>query len=104
MRANLPGYRTKDEELEWQRRDPLARFEMRLIDEKLGAADRLKQIRHEVEHEPEEAVAFGVASAEPTVEVIESSEYAPRIEVSEPARHAAGARVILFVQALNEPL
>src|SRR5256885_139008 len=38
MRANLPGYRTKDEELEWQRRDPLARVEMRLIDEKLGAA------------------------------------------------------------------
>src|SRR3989442_5065754 len=51
MRANLPGYRTKDEELEWQRRDPLARFEMRLIDEKLVAADRLKQIRNEAEHE-----------------------------------------------------
>src|SRR3989442_5900692 len=51
MRPNLPGYRTKDEELEWQRRDPLARFEMRLIDEKLVAADRLKQIRNEAEHE-----------------------------------------------------
>src|SRR5439155_878923 len=69
MRANLPGYRTKDEELEWQRRDPLARFEMRLIDEKLVAADRLKQIRNEGEHELEEAVAFGVASAEPIVEL-----------------------------------
>src|SRR5437667_175217 len=104
MRANLPGYRTKDEELEWQRRDPLARFEMRLIDEKLVAADRLKQIRNEVEHELEEAVAFGVASAEPTVEIMESSVYAPHIEVSEPARPAAGTREITFVQALNEAM
>src|SRR3989441_238987 len=104
MRANLPGYRTKDEELEWQRRDPLARFEMRLIDEKLVAADRLKQIRNEAEHELEAAVAFGVASAEPTVEVMESSVYAPHIEVSEPARPAAGTREITFVQALNEAM
>ncbi len=104
MRANRPGYRTKDEELEWQRRDPLARFEMRLIDEKLVAADRLKQIRNEAEHELEEAVAFGMASAEPTVEVMESSVYAPHIEVSEPARPAAGTREITFVQALNEAM
>jgi len=104
MRANLPGYRTKDEELEWQRRDPIARFEMRLIDEKLLTADRLKPIRDEVEHELEEAVAFGKASAEPTVEVMERSVYAPHIEVSEPARPAAGTREITFVQALNEAM
>src|SRR5215470_10768784 len=104
MRANLPGYRTKDEELEWQRRDPIARFEMRLIDEKLLTADRLKQIRDEVEHELEEAVAFGMASPEPTVDVMEGSVYAPHIQVSEPARPTAGTREITFVQALNEAM
>src|SRR5437867_10986173 len=77
---------------------------MRLSDEKLVAADRLKQIRNEVEHELEEAVAFAVASAEPTVEVMESSVYAPHVEVSEPVRPAPGTREITFVQALNEAM
>src|SRR3989442_2014451 len=104
MRANLPGYRTKDEELEWLRRDPIARFEMGLIDEKLVAGDRLKQIRDEVERELEEAVAFATASAQPTVALIEPSVYAAHIQVSEPARPASGTREITFVQALNEAM
>src|SRR2546430_12532754 len=35
---------------------------------------------------------------------MESSVYAPHIEVSEPARPAAGTREITFVQALNEAM
>ncbi|HEV2057430.1 MAG TPA: thiamine pyrophosphate-dependent dehydrogenase E1 component subunit alpha, partial [Methylomirabilota bacterium] len=50
MRANLPEYRTKKEELEWMEKDPVARVERRLMD--MGATDMdLKEMRLRVEGE-----------------------------------------------------
>src|SRR5262245_26932088 len=84
MRANLPEYRTKAEELDWMQRDPIARLERRLLE--AGVSDvRLKELREEVERELERAVEFGKASAEPTVEIMEAAVYAPHARASEPA-------------------
>ncbi len=101
MRANLPDYRTKEEEIEWIERDPVARVERRLID--MGVDEvRLKELRQHVEGELEAAVAYGIESPEPTVEVMEAAVYAPHARVAEPASRAG--REMTFVEALNAAL
>ncbi len=102
MRANLPEYRTKEEELEWMARDPIARLETRLVDENLVPPRRQKELREAVEVELDQAVAFATASAEPTVELMEAAVYAPHVRVSEPAVRTG--REITFAQALNEAI
>ncbi len=99
MRANLPEYRTKQEELEWMEKDPIARVERLLRDER-GVGDvRLKELRQRVEGEMEAAVAYGVESPEPTVEAMEAAVYAPHLRVIEPADRTGPERT--FVEALN---
>src|SRR6266851_5698276 len=51
MRANLPDYRTKEEEREWMERDPIARLRNRLVDEKRATPMRLKELEESVELE-----------------------------------------------------
>jgi 2-oxoisovalerate dehydrogenase E1 component len=100
MRANLPEYRTKEEEREWMERDPIARFANDLKDKKLVMPMRLKELDESVELELDRAVEFAKASPEPTVELMESSVYAPHVEVSEPA--ARTGRDLTMAEALNE--
>jgi 2-oxoisovalerate dehydrogenase E1 component len=102
MRANLPDYRTKQEELEWVERDPIGRLEVRMR-ELAGITDlRFKELQEGVERELDEAVRFATASPEPTVELMEASVYAPHVAVQEPGARAG--REITFVEALNEAL
>jgi len=102
MRANLPDYRTSEEELEWMERDPIARLERLLLD-RPGVTDaRIKELREGVERELDEAVRFATGSPEPTVELMERAVYAPHVEVREPERRAG--REITFAEALNEAL
>ena len=101
MRAYLPEYRTKEEELEWMARDPVARVERRLIEG--GVSDlELKERRRKVEGELEAAVAYAVESPEPTVDVMEAAVYAPHIRATEPGSRAG--REMTFVEALNAAL
>ncbi len=102
MRANLPDYRTKEEEREWMERDPIARLESALVEGGIVSPSRLKELRELVEAELDEAIAFATASPEPTVELMEASVYAPHVRVSEPAVRTG--REITFAQALNETL
>ncbi len=102
MRANLPEYRTKEEERQWIERDPVARLREHLLDKKLATPMGLKELEETVEVELDRAVAFAQASPEPTVELMEASVYAPHIEVSEPA--PTGGREITMAEALNEAL
>jgi 2-oxoisovalerate dehydrogenase E1 component len=101
MRANLPEYRTKEEELEWMARDPIARVERRLIEGGLSDLE-LKELRLKVEGELEAAVAYAVESPEPTVEMMEAAVYAPHIRATEPASRAG--REMTYVEALNAAL
>jgi len=102
MRANLPEYRTKEEERAWVERDPIARFANDLKDRKLATPMRLKELEESVELELDGAVEFAKTSAEPTVELMEASVYAPRVEVTEPAVKAG--RDLTMAEALNEAL
>jgi len=102
MRANLPEYRTKQEELEWMERDPIARLERRLLEEHGVTEMRIKEAREAVERDLDEAVRVATGSAEPTVELMEASVYAPHIQVSEPATRAG--REITAAEALGEAL
>lgn len=102
MRANLPQYRTEDEEREWMSRDPIARFEQWLLDKtRRLSPTRLKELREAVEIELDQAVQFARASPEPTVALMESAVYAPHIEVREPLP-APGGRELTFAEALRE--
>src|SRR5206468_4412122 len=102
MRANLPEYRTKQEELAWMERDPIARLERRLLEVHGVTEMRIKELREAVERELDEAVRVAAGSPEPTVELMEASVYAPRIEVSEPATRSG--REITAAEALGEAL
>ena len=102
MRANLPEYRTTQEEREWMERDPIGRLERRLLDEKLVSSQRLKEIREQVEGDLDGAVRFAMAGPEPTVELMEASVYAPHLVVPEPVLRSS--REITFAEALNEAL
>ncbi len=98
-RANLPDYRTKEEEREWMQRDPIARLRAEL--ERRGATVmKLKELEESVELELDRAVAFATASAEPTIEVMESSVYAPHATATEPSDRSGPERTM--AEALNE--
>jgi 2-oxoisovalerate dehydrogenase E1 component len=101
MRANLPDYRTKQEEREWMEKDPIARLHGEL--ERRGATImKLKELEESVEAELDRAVGFATASAEPTVEIMEASVYAPHAPATEPADRGGPERTM--AEALNEAL
>src|SRR5438067_3624619 len=101
MRANLPDYRTREEEREWMERDPIARLRAEL--ERRGATVmKLKELEESVELELDRAVAFATASAEPTIEVMESSVYAPHATATEPSDRSGPERTM--AEALNEAM
>ena len=101
MRANLPSYRTKEEELEWMEKDPVARVERRMVEVGVGELE-LKEMRRRVEGEMEAAVAYGTESPEPSVEVMEAAVYAPHATAPEPASRTG--QEMTFVDALNSAL
>jgi 2-oxoisovalerate dehydrogenase E1 component len=102
MRANLPDYRTKEEEREWIERDPIARFGRHLVDGKQATSMRLKELEEGVEVDLDRAVAFGTASPEPSVAIMESSVYVPHVDVAEPAGRDGPERTM--AEAINEAL
>jgi 2-oxoisovalerate dehydrogenase E1 component len=101
MRANLPDYRTKEEEREWMERDPIAR--LRAVLERRGATVmRLKELEESVEVEMDRAVTFATASPEPTPALMESSVYAPHPRAAEPTDRSGPERTM--AEAINEAL
>jgi hypothetical protein len=63
---------------------------------------RLKELEQAVELALDEAVRFGTASPEPTVEMMEASVYAPHASWDEPK--VRGTRQLAINEALNEAL
>ncbi|HEX9820912.1 MAG TPA: dehydrogenase E1 component subunit alpha/beta [Methylomirabilota bacterium] len=103
MRANLPDYRTREEERQWMERDPVARFGAELVDTRRVLTPlRLKELEESVEVELDRAVDFGKASPEPTVEIMEASVLAPHPAVTEPADRGGPERTM--AEALNAAL
>jgi len=102
MRANLPDYRTKEEEREWIERDPIARFGNLIVEQKLLTSIRLKELEQAIELALDHAVRFGQEGKEPTVELMEASVYAPHARVPEP--RLPTSRQLAMTEALNEAL
>jgi TPP-dependent pyruvate/acetoin dehydrogenase alpha subunit len=65
-RGDPGGYRDKAEQAEWTGKDPIERMRRRLIGDFGVAAERLDAIEAEAQARVEAAVAFAVASPEPT--------------------------------------
>jgi len=66
----IPEHRRKAEVEEWRRRDPIVRFEKRLLEEHLITHQEQEKIKREVENAIEEAVNFAKESRYPGVETV----------------------------------
>ena len=95
MRANLPAYRAAEDEARWKARDPIARHAARLGLE-------LPPFEAEAADAVEQAVAFGRASPEPTIEALAPAILAPfQPATQEPP---PGDRAITYAQAITEAI
>jgi 2-oxoisovalerate dehydrogenase E1 component len=98
MRANLPRYRSEEQEAQWQGRDPLLRLtsllEAHRVDVKSLDAQALQRIA--------EAEAFGRASPEPTLADMEGAVTAPHAKHVEPV--GLGGREITYTEAIREAI
>ncbi|RKY65882.1 MAG: pyruvate dehydrogenase (acetyl-transferring) E1 component subunit alpha [Candidatus Latescibacterota bacterium] len=66
----IPEHRRKAEVEEWRRKDPIVRFEKRLLEEHLMTHEEQEKIKREVENAIEEAVNFAKESRYPGVETV----------------------------------
>ena len=64
-RSDPRTYRTKEEEAEWQTRDPIPRFREWLVADGSASAGELDELEADVERTIDEAIAFGDASPAP---------------------------------------
>ncbi|MDP2964599.1 MAG: thiamine pyrophosphate-dependent dehydrogenase E1 component subunit alpha [Pelolinea sp.] len=64
-RSDPRGYRSKEEEQEWLKKDPIPRFERWLLEGKHASDTDLAQIREKIENEIDEAIAFAESSPLP---------------------------------------
>jgi len=87
MRANLPDYRTKQEEARVDGEGP--RRPRRATPDHMGVGElRLKELRQRVEGELDAAVAYGIESPEPTVEIHGGRGLRAHARVTEPRSRA----------------
>lgn len=67
--SDAKGYRTREEELEWEKRDPINIYSKRLIDAGLITQDDIKVMEQEIDENMEnEIIKFAEESPEPKVE------------------------------------
>ena len=103
MRANLPRYRSEEEEEEWFARDPIGRLEKNLRDGKVLSGPRIDDIYAGIEQEITDAVSFSEASAEPDLDSLAGTVYAPSDAIDEEPTEL-GERELTYADALNEAL
>jgi 2-oxoisovalerate dehydrogenase E1 component len=101
MRANLPAYRSGDEEAAWRAADPLARLRARVV--KSGVADdaACDAIGAQVDAGIEQAIETALAAPEPNFAAAMSKVSAP-LPVVDAKEPEPGLRQITYKQAINE--
>ena len=75
-KSDQQRYRTREEVAAWKKRDPIARFRARLIEEGLIIEEEVQMIEEEVQQTIGAAVRFAQESPEPSLEGIEEEVYA----------------------------
>ncbi|GGK20492.1 alpha-ketoacid dehydrogenase subunit alpha/beta [Salinarimonas ramus] len=106
MRANLPRYRSAEDEDAWRaRNDPLARVR-RLLEERQVRPEALAAAVAEEDAAIERAVEAAKVAPEPTIDILDDAVAAPaRLEgASEPGPKARSARTISYVEAIREAI
>jgi 2-oxoisovalerate dehydrogenase E1 component len=103
MRANLPAYRSGQQEQQGQSLDPIARTEAELLEQHRVEPSWFAAQRLVVEDELAVAEAFGRSSREPTLDDLQDAVTAPHANVHEPV-FAAGERKLTFAEAVREAL
>lgn len=106
MRANLPAYRSKEDEAQGQALDPIERAEVLLRDVHGVPEAWFAAQRSEVEVELAAAEAMGLASREPTFDDLQDVVTAPHATPSEAAMWPGGSgeRRLGFAEAIREAL
>ncbi|WP_419908193.1 alpha-ketoacid dehydrogenase subunit alpha/beta [Hoeflea sp.] len=100
MRANLPAYRTSDEEADWKARDPVARLRDRLIE-----ANELPQAGYdtmvaEVEAEIEAAIDWATDQPEP--DMAKALQFVVPQPIAGFAEPPADERALTYKEAITE--
>ncbi len=105
MRANLPRYRTEQEEARWRdESDPIARARRLLLDRQVREAGA-DSLRDEAFAAVENAIEEARQAPEPTLADLEGAVTAPHPDFPpEPGADAAGGREISYVEAIREAI
>ncbi len=103
MRANLPTYRTEQEEAEWRTLDPIARLTALTFERKLLNEDDQSSLRRDAEREIEAAITWASALPEPDLDTAMKLVAAKQAETdfSEPV---SGQRKLTYASAINEAM
>ena len=75
-KSDAKKYRTREEEQEWRKKDPIKRYKDVLIEAGLLTEEKAEEIRLEVKKEIEEAVKFAEQSPAPTLDDLLTDVYA----------------------------
>jgi 2-oxoisovalerate dehydrogenase E1 component len=102
MRANLPGYRSREEEMRWQGRDPVDRVERALHERHGVPREEFERVRIAARAEVAEAEAYARESPEPVFADLAGAVVAPH-RAPAPAP-APGERKLSFPEAIAEAL
>ncbi len=100
MRANLPSYRTSDEEEAWKTRDPIIRLRDWLVQADELEASTYDAFVQDVETEIEAAIDWATDQGEPDMALAMVNVTPPaRFDTREPA---PGTRLLTYPQAITE--
>ncbi|MEM8552949.1 MAG: dehydrogenase E1 component subunit alpha/beta [Pseudomonadota bacterium] len=102
MRANLPSYRSGEEESTWKQSDPLVRLSRDAVAAAALSEEDIEAIAEEVAQEIEAAIEAARQMEEPTAELAQSLVLAPA--AASPAEPAPGARDLTYAQAITEAM
>jgi 2-oxoisovalerate dehydrogenase E1 component len=113
-RSDPRVYRTRDEEADWKKSDPLTVFTAKLLEAQWATAAEVEQVQAKAEAAVKQATETALASPEPPVSELYEGLYAPlkhtepdivaEAALRERVRSADTMRKIPYWQALNEAL
>ncbi|MGQ9631586.1 MAG: thiamine pyrophosphate-dependent dehydrogenase E1 component subunit alpha [bacterium] len=70
------SYRTREEEEEWKRKDPILRFKRKLLDENILSEEEIKAMEERAKAEAQDAADFALSSPEPNPRTVMENIYA----------------------------
>lgn len=103
MRANLPSYRTAEEEQEWRERDPVERLKVRAVAAGSLTGQSFEALEQEAVAELDGAIEWASGCAEPDLGRAASlvTVQNPKVDCAEPE---PGERTLTYVRAINEAM